>query len=130
MRTFGPATFHYAEGGNAELRLVEQQEQVGGSFLHVHVHRCSGEICVQVVCVRARRVRSGGGRGTELHKCKGEKRKKEICRVDGTDVTNTRRLGVGEVSISPLAQTWRAITGRWGGSGGGGSGREKSEILG
>lgn len=57
MRTFGPATFHYAEGGNAELRLVEQQEQVGGSFLHVHVHRCSMEICEQVECVHACRVR-------------------------------------------------------------------------
>lgn len=101
MRTFGPATFHYVEGGNAELRLVEQQEQVGGSFLHVHVHRCSGEICVQVVCVHAHRVRlfCGGGVKSAV--------------FDGTDVTNARRLGAGEVSVSPLAQTWRTIRGRW-----------------
>lgn len=83
---------------------------MGGSFLHVHVHRCSGEIHVQVVCAHARRVHLFWG--WRVRECKGEKGKNKICRVDGEDVTNTQRLEAGEVSVSPLAQTWRAIRGR------------------
>lgn len=69
--------------------------------LHVFMH--AGRICS-----------GGGGVAPEVHVCKVEKGKNKICRVDGTDVTNARRLGAGEVSVSPLAQTWRAIRGRWG----------------
>lgn len=115
MRTFGPATFHYAEGGGTQSSDLSSSRKRWEA--HFCMCMCTGAawkyVCGLYVFMNTGYICSGGVGAPEVHECKGEKGKNKICHVDGTDVTNARRLGAGEVSVSPLAQTWRAIRGRW-----------------
>lgn len=102
---------------SALLRNRWEADLPNSESARLHVHRCSVQMCVQPtfvcacchICFWASKVhKCSRGRGRR------KKKKQKTRRADGTDVTNACCLRASEFSVSPLAQTWRAIREREG----------------